>query len=313
MNSVPNIFDIELVYKKIKPFINKTPVLTSTYLNELTEAKLYFKCENFQKVGAFKYRGATNAVLSLSKHDLAKGVATHSSGNHAAALALAAKKVGANAYIVMPNNAPQIKKNAVSDYGAIITYCEPTLEARETTLEKVIEKTGATFIHPYDNIDVIKGQGTSCLELIEEVNNLDIIIAPVGGGGLLSGTSIVAKANNKIVIAAEPLNANDAFLSLQKNELIPSVKPNTIADGLLTSLSDLTFSIIKQNVDEIITVTEYQIIEAMRLVWERMKIVIEPSSATVLAIVLSNKKKFKNKKIGLIISGGNVDLEVLPF
>ncbi len=309
----PTATDIYKVHKRIKPFINKTPVLTSSYLNQLTGAKLYFKAENFQKVGAFKYRGATNAVLSLSKTDLKKAVATHSSGNHAAALALAAKKAGTKAYIVMPNNAPPIKKNAVADYDAIITFCEPTLEARETTLQKIIEKTGATFIHPYDNIDVIKGQGTACLELINEIPNLDIIIAPVGGGGLLSGTSIIAKANSIKIIAAEPKNANDAYLSLKTNKLVPSINPNTIADGLLTSLSNLTFTIIKNNVDEIITVTEQQIIDAMRLVWERMKIIIEPSSATVLAVVLANKEQFATKKVGLIISGGNVDLKNLPF
>ena len=313
MDKIPNIKDVILAQKRINPYINKTAVLTSSYLNELTGAELFFKCENFQKVGAFKYRGATNAVLSLSKSELAKGVATHSSGNHAAALALAAKKAGVNAYIVMPNNAPQIKKNAVADYGAIITYCQPTLQARELALKKVIKKTGAVFIHPYDNKEVIKGQATACLELIEEVSGLEVIIAPVGGGGLLSGTSIVAKANNIKVIAAEPKNADDAYRSFQSSKLIASVNPNTIADGLLTSLSDLTFSIIKQNVYQIITVTEKQIIDAMRLVWERMKIIIEPSSATVLAVVIANKKMFKSKKIGLIISGGNVDLNNLIF
>lgn len=309
----PNILDIKQAYKKIKPYINKTAVLTSTYLNELTDAELFFKCENFQKVGAFKYRGATNAILNLTKQELQKGVATHSSGNHAAALALAAKTAGVKAYIVMPNNAPKIKKNAVKDYGAIVTYCEPTLEAREQTLNNVISKTGATFIHPYDNIDVIIGQGTACLELVEEISNINIIIAPVGGGGLLSGTSIVAKANNIKIIAAEPKNADDAFKSFQQQKIIPSINPNTIADGLLTSLSELTFSIIQQNVNEIITVTEKQIINAMRIVWERMKIIIEPSSATILAVILANKNKFKHKKIGLIVSGGNVDLNNLPF
>ena len=311
--NIPTATDIYKAHKRIKPFINKTPVLTSSYLNQLSGAKLYFKAENFQKVGAFKYRGATNAVLSLSKIDLEKGVATHSSGNHAAALALAAKKAGAKAYIVMPNNAPQIKKNAVADYGAIITFCEPTQKAREATLQKIIEKTGATFIHPYDNCEVIKGQGTACLELINEIPNLDVIIAPVGGGGLLSGTSIIANANNIKVIAAEPENAADAYLSIKKDKLMPSVKPNTIADGLLTSLSELTFTIIKNNVEEIITVTEQQIIDAMRLVWERMKIIVEPSSSTVLAAVLANKEQFAEKNIGLIISGGNVDLNNLPF
>jgi threonine dehydratase len=307
--------DIKKAYSRIKPFINKTPVLGSSYLNSLSGAELYFKCENFQKVGAFKFRGATNAVLSLSKDELIKGVATHSSGNHAAALALAAKNAGINAFIVMPDNALKIKKNAVKDYGGIITFCEPTLEARESTLEKIVEQTGANFIHPYDNEKIIVGQGTACLELLDELKDIDTIIAPVGGGGLLSGTSISAKGINKNirVIAAEPKNADDAFRSFYSGKFIPSENPNTLADGLLTSLSDLTFSIIKQNVDQIITVSEIEIIDAMRLVWERMKIIIEPSSATVLAVVLANKEKFKNKKIGLIISGGNVDLEKLPF
>jgi len=306
-----NINDIKSAHERIKPFINKTPVLTSRYLNELSGAELHFKCENFQKVGAFKFRGATNAVLSLSNIELKNGVVTHSSGNHAAALALAAKNARIKAYIVMPDNAPQIKKNAVADYGGIISFCKPTLEARESTANEIIKKTNATFIHPYDNEKIIAGQGTACLELIEQVSNLDTVIAPVGGGGLLSGTSIVAKANNLQVIAAEPKNADDAFQSFYSNKFIPSENPNTIADGLLTSLSDLTFSIIQQNVDDIYTVTETEIIEAMRLVWERMKIIIEPSSATVLATVLANKEKFKNKKIGLIISGGNVDLSKL--
>jgi len=313
MNNTPKISDIKSAHERIKPFINKTPVLTSSYLNKLSGAELYFKCENFQKVGAFKFRGATNAVLSLSSDELKNGVVTHSSGNHAAALALAAKNAGTKAYIVMPDNAPQIKKNAVADYCGIITFCKPTLEARENTANEIIEKTNATFIHPYDNEKIIAGQGTACLELLEQITGLDTIIAPVGGGGLLSGTSIVAKANSLQVIAAEPKNADDAFQSFYSDKFVPSTNPNTIADGLLTSLSDLTFSIIQQNVDDIYTVTETEIIEAMRLVWKRMKIIIEPSSATVLAAVLANKEKFKNKKIGLIISGGNVDLEKLPY
>ena len=311
----PSFADIVDAHKRIKPFINKTPVLTSTYLNDITGAELFFKCENFQKVGAFKFRGATNAILSLSKEELKNGVATHSSGNHAAAFALAAKNVGTDAYIVMPNNAPKIKKDAVKDYGGIITFCESTLEARELTLNSIVDKTAAKFIHPYDNKQIIIGQGTACLELLEEIDDLNTIIAPVGGGGLLSGTSIAAKGfSNKIkVIAAEPLNANDAYKSFYANKLIPSINPNTIADGLLTSLSELTFSIIQENVDEIITVSEEKIVEAMQIVWERMKIIIEPSSALVLAVVLANKEKFINKKIGLIISGGNVDLLKLPF
>ncbi|HBS85363.1 MAG TPA: serine dehydratase [Bacteroidales bacterium] len=289
--------------------------MTSRSLNEITGASLFFKCENFQRVGAFKYRGATNAVLLLDPEKAIKGVATHSSGNHAAALALAAKINGLPAYIVMPENAPEIKKIAVKGYGAQITFCKPTLQAREEILQMVVEKTGAAFIHPFDNSNIVAGQGTAARELIMDFPDLDIVMAPVGGGGLLSGTSISAKSMKPgiKVIAAEPEMANDAFKSYYSDKLVPSLNPKTIADGLLTSLSDLTLSIIRKNVDEIITVREETIIRAMRLVWERMKIIIEPSSAVTLAVVLENPEKFKNKKTGLIISGGNVDLNKLPF
>lgn len=313
--NIPNFEDIVFAKNKINKFINKTPVLTCSTINKLTNANIFFKCENFQKVGAFKYRGATNAILSLDKDSLKNGVATHSSGNHAAALALAAKLQNIKSYIVMPNNAPKIKIDAVKGYGGNIIFCEPTLKAREENLNKIVEETGANFIHPYNNENVIKGQGTACLELIEEIPNIDTIIAPVGGGGLLSGTSIAAKGfNNKIkVFGAEPLEANDAYLSFKSKKLILSNNPKTIADGLLTSLSDLTFSIILKNVDNILTCSEDQIKNSMRLIWERMKIIIEPSSAVTLAIVLNNPEIFKNKKIGLIISGGNVDIDNLPF
>ena len=311
----PNLKEIKNAHLRIASYINKTPVLTSSNINEIAGCNLFFKCENLQKVGAFKYRGASNAILKLSKAELEKGVATHSSGNHAAALSLAAKKQNAKAYIVMPNNAPKSKIEAVKSYGGIITFCEPTLVARESTLKTIVEETGATFIHPFDNPNIIEGQGTACLELLNEHKNLEIIIAPVGGGGLLSGTSIVAKGINKNikVIAAEPKNADDAYKSFYQNKFIESINPNTIADGLLTSLSELTFSIIKKNVDEIITVSEEAIIFAMKLVWQRMKIIIEPSSAVALAVVLSNKEKFKNKNVGIIFSGGNVDFDKLPF
>jgi len=311
----PSFSDIEEAYQRIKPLINKTPVLTSGMINEIFSADIYFKCENFQKVGAFKFRGATNAVQLLSDTEARKGVTTHSSGNHAAALSLAARQRGIPAYIVMPDNAPEIKKIAVKGYGAKITYCEPTLEAREKTLEKVQHETGATFIHPYNNFNVISGQGTAALELLKEYPFLDIIIAPVGGGGLLSGTAISAKAmNQKIkVYAAEPLNADDAYRSFKQGVIIPSVNPKTIADGLLTSLGSITFQVIREKVDDIFTAKEESIIQAMKLIWERMKIIVEPSSAVPLAIIIENIDLFKDKKIGIIISGGNVDLNHLPF
>lgn len=311
----PSIENIKEAHKRIESLIHRTPVLTSSLINNFCSCELYFKCENFQKVGAFKFRGATNAVRLLTDSEAAKGVTTHSSGNHAAALSLAARQRGIPAYIVMPENAPEIKKIAVQSYGAEITYCEPTLEAREKTLELVQQKTGATFIHPYNNFNVISGQGTAAIELLEETPFLDALIAPVGGGGLLSGTAIASKAINSTikVYGAEPLNADDAYRSFKKGEIIPSVKPNTIADGLLTSLGTITFQAITDNVDDIYTTKEETIIFAMRLVWERMKIVIEPSSAVPLAMVIENKEFFKGKKIGIIFSGGNVDLNHLPF
>lgn len=312
---LPTLSDIQSAHTSIKPFIHHTPVLTSRQLNRLYGCELFFKCENFQKVGAFKFRGATNAVLSLREDQKRKGVVTHSSGNHAAALALAAGMNGIRAYIVMPENAPSVKKDAVAGYGAEITFCKPTLQAREETCMAIMDSTGATLIHPYDNFNVICGQGTSALELLEERNDLELIVAPVGGGGLMSGTSTCAKGVNPgiRVIGAEPLNANDAWKSFITGILTPSVNPLTIADGLLTSLSELTFSIIRKNVDDIVTVSEESIIKSMKLVWERMKIVIEPSSATVLAVVGENPALFRGTKVGLIISGGNVDLTRLPF
>jgi threonine dehydratase len=312
---IPELADIKAAYSKIRPFIHNTPVMKSNQLNELFNCDLFFKCENFQKVGAFKFRGATNAVLSLSSAERSKGVVTHSSGNHAAALALAARMSGITAKIVMPENAPVVKKNAVAGYGADITFCKPTLQAREEATRQIIEKTGATLIHPYDNFNVICGQGTAALELLQEIGDLEIVVAPVGGGGLLSGTSACVKGitKNIQVIGAEPLNANDAFISFTTGVLTPSVNPVTCADGLLTSLSELTFSVIKKNTDKILTAKEDSIIECMLLIWERMKIIIEPSSATVLAVVKENPDLFHGKKTGLIISGGNVDFRKLPF
>ncbi len=315
MTLPPTFSDIQIAHDRIRPFIHRTPVLTSQSINQIVDAELFFKCENFQKVGAFKFRGACNSVLALSDEEAKKGVCTHSSGNHAAALALAARMRGIPAYIVMPENAPEIKKKAVSGYDARITFCEPTLAARESTLKKVAEETGATEIHPYNYFNVICGQGTAAKEMIEETGKLDIIMAPVGGGGLLSGTAISAKAMlPKVkVIAAEPVGADDAFRSFYSKTLHPSVNPKTIADGLLTSLGSLTFPIIMNEVDQIVTVSEESIVAAMRMVWERMKIIIEPSSAVPLAAILENKVDVNGKKVGIILSGGNVDLGKLPF
>ena len=314
-NKIPTIEDIKKAVERIKPFANRTPILTSKSINAIVGAEIFFKCENFQKVGAFKFRGATNAVFSLTGEQSARGVATHSSGNHAQALALAAKIRRINATIVMPTNSTKVKIDAVIGYEAKVVFCEPTLQSRESTLDEVIKKTGAEFIHPYDNFNVIAGAGTSALELIAEVPALDIVIAPVGGGGLISGTSISVKALSPktMVIASEPEGADDAFRSLHSGRIIPSIKPNTICDGLLTSLSDKTFSIITKNVSEIVTVSDEDTIKSMKLIWERMKIIVEPSSATALGILFGGKIDLKGKRIGIIISGGNVDLERLPW
>ncbi len=312
---IPELADIRAAHSAIKPFIHRTPVMKSHQLDELFNCELFFKCENFQKVGAFKFRGATNAVISLSPGEKLRGVVTHSSGNHAAALALAARMNGIKAQIVMPENAPQVKKDAVAGYGAEITFCKPTLKAREEATRIIMDKTGAILIHPYDNFNVICGQGTAALELLEENDDLEIVVAPVGGGGLLSGTAAAVKGINRsiMVYGAEPLNANDAFISFNTGVLTPSVNPATCADGLLTSLSELTFSVIRKYTDNILTATEESIKECMLLIWERMKIIIEPSSATVLAVVKQNPDLFRGKKTGLIISGGNVDFRKLPF
>ncbi len=311
----PTIQDIRQAAERIKPFAHHTPVLTCTALNEMCGARLFFKCENFQKVGAFKFRGECNTVFSLSVEEASRGVTTHSSGNHGAAVALAAHLRGIQVFVVMPENAPAVKKAAVANYGAKITFCEPTQQAREKTTVKVVKATGARIIHPYNDYRVIAGQGTAALELCEDVQSLDIVLAPVGGGGLLSGTAIAVSAilPNTDVIATEPENADDAYRSLQAGKIVPSVNPQTIADGLRTSLGDLTFPIIQRYVKDIVTVSEEAIIEAMRHIWERMKIIIEPSSAVPLGAILSNKLKVSGKKVGIILSGGNVDLAKLPW
>ena len=313
--SIPSFKDVQGAYLKIREKVHRTPVLSSQKVNERAGGELFFKCENFQKVGAFKFRGATHAVGELSDKQAEKGVATHSSGNHAQAVALAAKLRGIPAYIVMPENAPTVKVNAVRDYGAQITFCNPTQEARESTLENVVEKTGASFIHPYDNSHIIMGQGSAAIELLEEKSNLDIILAPIGGGGLMSGTAIAASglSPQTQVIGTEPEVANDAYLSFQSGKLHPVQSTNTVADGLRTSLSELTFACIREHVDEIVTVTEDEIIEAMRFIWERMKIIIEPSCAVPVAAVFNRKIDVKGKKVGIIITGGNIDLDSLPW
>ena len=312
---LPTFEDILAAHELIKPHIHRTPVLTNKSINALMGCEIFFKCENFQKVGAFKFRGATNAVFSLSREEAAAGVGTHSSGNHAAALALAARMRGIQAHIVMPSNAPEIKKIAVAGYGAHITYCEPTLQAREETLKQLVDSLGLTVVHPYNNFKVICGQGTAAIELLDEMKEPDIVMCPVGGGGLLSGTALSTKALSPgtRVIGAEPKNADDAFRSFRDGYIHPSIQPRTIADGLLTSLGELNFAVIQKNVDEILTAKEETIIAAMRIIWERMKIIIEPSSAVPLAVIMENSEKFAGLKVGIILSGGNVELTKLPF
>lgn len=313
--SAPAFDDIKSAHQLISEHANRTPVFSSRSVNERAGAEIFFKCENFQKVGAFKFRGACNAVFSLSEEEAQKGVATHSSGNHAQAVALSAKMRGIPAFVVMPENAPKIKVKAVKGYGAEVTFCESTQQARESTLEKVVRQTGATFIHPYDDARVIAGQGTAAIELLEEHHELDMILTPVGGGGLLSGTSISAKALKPDikVIGAEPEMADDAFRSFKSGKRIPVQNPDTIADGLRTSLGKLPFSIITQKVDDIVTVSEDSIKESMRYIWERMNMIIEASCAVPVSAVFDNKVDIKGKKVGIIITGGNVDLDNLPW
>ncbi|MEQ9592300.1 MAG: pyridoxal-phosphate dependent enzyme [Cyclobacteriaceae bacterium] len=310
MNNVPSREDLIQAHERIKPYIHETSVMTSRSIDELTGCNIFFKCENFQKIGAFKARGAMNAVLKLSETEKAKGVATHSSGNHAQALARAAKILDMKAYIVMPSTAPDIKKKGVRAFGGEITECEPTLASREATLAEVVKATGAAEIHPFNNYDVMAGQATAAMELFHYEPELDFVLAPVGGGGLLSGTLLAAKyfSPSTKVIAGEPAGADDAYRSMQSGKIEPS-QASSVADGLLTSLGDKTFPLIKEMVTEVITVTDEEIIRAMRLIWERIKIIVEPSCAVPFAAVLKEKEKFAGKKVGIILSGGNVDLE----
>lgn len=312
---MPTLDEVRNARRWIEQDVQRTLVLTCQTIDRLAKARVFFKCENFQKSGSFKFRGAYHAIKRLTPDQRIAGVATHSSGNHAQALALAGAIAGVPVHVVMPSNAPSVKRAAVRDYGAAITFCEPTLEARESTTADVIRATGATMIHPYDNDHVIAGQGTCALELMEEITDLGAIICPLGGGGLLSGTLLAAKGTNASirVFGVEPKAADDGQRSLRENRIVPVGNPITVADGLRTSLGERTFPIIRQWVDEILTVEESEIVEAMRLVMERMKMVIEPSGAVPLAALLSHRARIPSDRIGVIVSGGNVDLSALPW
>ncbi|MEZ4858568.1 MAG: pyridoxal-phosphate dependent enzyme [Flavobacteriaceae bacterium] len=312
---MPTKQDILDAYKRVKPWVHRTPVLTSSTINELSGASVFFKCENFQKMGAFKMRGAVNAIQNLSEVQKQKGVVTHSSGNFGQAMALAAKNLGLKAYVVMPENAPLVKKEAVAGYGAEIILCESTLEAREAASENIVQAHGATFLHPSNDINVILGNATATLELLVDYPNVEVVITPVGGGGLLAGTALSAHyfGKNCNTYAGEPLQMNDAYRSLQSGSIETNSNATTLADGLRTNLGDINFPIIQKYVDGIVCVEEDEIRETMKLIWERMKLVVEPSSAVALAAVLKEKETFRNKNIGIIISGGNVDLKKLPF
>jgi threonine dehydratase len=305
--------DILIAHKKIENLVHRTPVFTCATLNRMSGAQLFFKCENLQKVGAFKARGASHALECLSREQLDKGVATHSSGNHGQAIAWAAQNKGVKAYIVMPEAASKVKIDAVRGYGAVVIFSENSQSARESTLQEIVERTGATFIHPYNHIDVIKGQATAALELLEVQPDLDYVVAPVGGGGLLAGSSLSVKyfSANAKTLGAEPANADDCYRSLQAGKIMPMSTTQTIADGLRTQVGEVPFPILLENVEEILLAQEEDILPTMKLVWERMKIIIEPSCAVPLAAILRQKKRFEGKKIGIILSGGNVDFQAL--
>ncbi len=307
--------DIREAHARIRPFIHRTPVMTSGSLDELAGARVHFKCENFQRIGAFKARGAHNAVLALTEAEAARGVVTHSSGNHGAAVALAARTRGIPAYVVIPRTAAEVKRASVARLGAAVTLCEPTLEAREAGARRIVAQTGASFVHPYDDLRVIAGQGTSALELLEEVPDLDAVMCPVGGGGQLAGIAVAAKALRPgiRVVGAEPLQADDASRSFREGRIIPAGNPQTIADGLRSSLGERPFALIRGHVDDILTASEPAIAEAMRLVFERLKIVIEPSAAVPVAALLDPASPLRGLRVGVILSGGNVDLDRLPW
>ena len=312
---IPSLKDVQAAVKRVSPYVHDTPVLTSTTVNRMLEASVFFKCENFQRMGAFKIRGATNAILQLSEDERARGVITHSSGNFAAALALAASSLDTKATIVMPSDAPQVKKEAVAGYGGFIVECAPGLKNRESTMTAQQKKSGATFIHPSNDLNVILGNSTAVMEMAVQVDTMDVVIAPVGGGGLIAGTALATNHLNYYIetIGAEPFGADDAYLSLKTGKIQPSINPKTIADGLKTQLGDQNFPIIQKFVSKIIRVEESEIIAAMRIIWERMKIIIEPSSAVAVAALFRNRSEFKKRKVGVILSGGNADLDNLPF
>jgi threonine dehydratase len=312
---IPTFDDVKVARERVTPYIHKTPVLTSTFMNDLTGAELFFKCENFQKAGAFKVRGASNAVFGLSDEMAVKGVATHSSGNHALSLSYAAGRRGIPCHVVMPRTAPQAKKDAVIGYGGIITECEPSTTSREAVFAEVQAATGADFVHPYNDPRVIAGQATCSLELIEQTGGLDAIVAPIGGGGMISGTCLAMSnvAPDTKIYAAEPKNADDAYRSFKAGHIIADDAPDTVADGLKVPLKDLTWHFVSNYVEDILIATEQEIIDAMQLIWKRMKIVMEPSSAVPLATIIKNKDLFAGKRVGVIITGGNVDLGNLPW
>lgn len=305
--------DIEAAQARIKNRVHRTPVLSSSGINGIAGCSIYFKCENFQRVGAFKARGGMNAILSLSEEERARGITTHSSGNHAQAVALAARESGASAFIVMPKNAPKVKVAAVREYGAEIIFCDNTLDARESTVEKVIQETGACFVHPYNDPRIICGQATAAMEMFQDIKvSLNALLTPVGGGGLLSGSALAARymSRDTAVYGCEPEGADDAFQSIKAGKLIPQNNPKTVADGLRTSLGEMTFGIIREHVKDILLVSDEEIIDAMQLIWQRMKIIIEPSCAVPLAAVMRNKELFRDQHVGIILSGGNVDVSL---
>jgi len=312
---VPEYLDVLAAVERIAPHVHRTPVLTSSYFNELTGAELFFKCENFQKAGAFKVRGASNAVFGLAESQLARGVATHSSGNHALSLSYAAGRRGIPCTVVMPRTAPQAKKDAVIGYGGVIVECEPSTSSREAVFADVAARTGADFVHPYNDPRVIAGQGTCARELMEQVEGLEAVIAPIGGGGMISGTCLTlsATAPGVMIYAAEPKNADDAFRSFRAGHIVADDAPETVADGLKVPLKDLTWHFVSNHVSDIFTATEDEIIAAMKLTWKRMKIIIEASCAVPLATILANPEVFRGRRVGVIITGGNVDLDKLPW
>ena len=312
---IPTYQDMLEAHERIKPHIRRTPIRTSDYLNDLTGAQIFFKCENFQEPGAFKVRGATNAVFGLDEAQAAKGVATHSSGNHAACLSYAAMLRGIPCNVVMPHSAPQAKKDTVRRYGGKITECEPSTSSREATFARVQAETGGDFVHPYNDPRVIAGQGTCAKEMIEDTGGLDIVVAPIGGGGMISGTCLTLStlAPETKVIAAEPEQADDAYRSFKAGHIIADDAPRTVADGLLVPLKDLTWHFVKSHVSDILTASDPEIVDAMKLTWKHLRMVMEPSSAVPLATILKNKDVFKGKRVGVIITGGNVDLDKLPW